>query len=258
MDAKIDAAQDINISRVAGQGKMHIIKMNNWIRQRLHLLLYKVMLEHSALKAMINARFNILLLMLLLLASPATGKETPVIVVLGDSLTAGYGLPAEDAFPQKLQKHLSAQGIDVIVENAGVSGDTTQDGLARLDWSISPQTDAVILELGANDALRGLPPAHARANLEAILQNLRQRKIPVLLTGMLALRSLGEEYSAAFDGIYPQLAEEYDVPLYPFFLKDVVGEQKLNQPDMLHPNAAGVDVIVKNITPYVIDLLNGL
>lgn len=218
----------------------------------------QALFQHSVLKLMINAAFKFLVLFMALFATPVFSSETPVLVVLGDSLTAGYGLPAEESFPQKLQKHLSGLGIDVKIENAGVSGDTTHDGLARLDWSIGPETDGVILELGANDALRGLSPDQARANLESILQTLQQRNIAVLLTGMLALRSLGEEYTAAFDSIYPQLAKKYNVPLYPFFLHGVVGDQKFNQPDLLHPNAEGVDVIVKNITPYVIDLLEGL
>ncbi len=204
---------------------------------------------------MINGAFQILVLAWPLFAHPALAKEPPVLVVLGDSLTAGAGLTAEDAFPARLQQHLASLGIVVKVENAGVSGDTTADGLARLDWSVGPDTDAVIIELGANDGLRGLSPEQAYANLEIIIQRLQQRKLPVMLTGMRALRNLGEDYASAFDGIYPQLAKKYHVPLYPFFLEGVVADQNYNQPDMLHPNAAGVDVIVQNITPHVIEFL---
>lgn len=216
------------------------------------------MLEHNPIKAMINGPIGFLFLALLFFAGAAQAKEPPVLVVLGDSLTAGYGLVAENAFPQKLQKHLASLGIDVKVENAGVSGDTTADGLARLDWSVGPNADAVIIELGANDALRGLNPELAYANLDAILKHFQQRKLPVMLAGMRAMRNLGDEYTTAFDGIYPRLAQKYNAPLYPFFLEGVVNDPGLNQPDMLHPAAAGVDVIVQKISPMVIEFLNGL
>ncbi len=207
---------------------------------------------------MINGPFQILVLALMLLVNPVQAKDPPVLVALGDSLTAGAGLAAENAFPAKLQQHLASLGIMVKVENAGVSGDTTADGLARLDWSVGADTDAVIIELGANDGLRGLPPEQAYANLEVMLQRLQQRKLPVMLAGMRALRNLGEDYSSAFDRIYPRLAEKYNVPLYPFFLEGVVADPKYNQPDMLHPNEAGVDVIVRNIAPQVIEFLKGM
>lgn len=218
------------------------------------------MTKHSLMRALINGRFRVMLLALalFLVPHPARANEPPVLVVLGDSLTAGFGLAPELAFPARLQAHLAAQGIRVRVENAGVSGDTTADGLARLDWSVGADADAVIVELGANDALRGLPPETAEANLDAILQRLRQRGLPVLIAGMLAPRNLGPEYIGAFDGIFPRLAEKHDAPLYPFFLDGVVQDPKLNQPDMLHPNEAGVEVIVRNIAPSVITLLRGL
>lgn len=216
------------------------------------------MSEHNVIRAMINGALQILVLVYLFITGAALAKEPPVLVVLGDSLTAGAGLAAEDAFPARLQQHLAAQGIAVKVENAGVSGDTTADGLARLDWSVDPEADAVIIELGANDALRGLSPERAYANLEAIIQHLQQRKLPVMLAGMKAPRNLGEDYTTAFDAIYPRLAEKYHVPLYPFFLEGVAADAKYNLPDMLHPNPAGVDVIVRNITPQVIEFLNGL
>ncbi|MFZ5836246.1 MAG: arylesterase [Pseudomonadota bacterium] len=216
------------------------------------------MSEHSVIKAMINSAFQLLIFAMLLAVSPLQAKETPVLVVLGDSLTAGAGLAAGDAFPARLQAHLASLGIMVKVENAGVSGDTSADGLARLDWSIGADADAVIVELGANDALRGIAPEQAYANLEKIIQRLQQRKLPVMLAGMKAMRNLGEDYIAAFDAIYPRLAEKYQVPLYPFFLEGVAADPKLNQPDMLHPNAAGVDVIVRNIAPQVIEFLKGI
>ncbi len=216
------------------------------------------MSEHSVIKAMINSAFQLLIFAMLLAGSPLQAKETPVLVVLGDSLTAGAGLAAGDAFPARLQAHLASLGIMVKVENAGVSGDTSADGLARLDWSIGADADAVIVELGANDALRGIAPEQAYANLEKIIQRLQQRKLPVMLAGMKAMRNLGEDYIAAFDAIYPRLAEKYQVPLYPFFLEGVAADPKLNQPDMLHPNAAGVDVIVRNIAPQVIEFLKGI
>jgi acyl-CoA thioesterase I len=187
------------------------------------------------------------------LASPlAFATDQPLrIVAFGDSLTAGYGLPADAAFPAKLGRALAAKGISADIANAGVSGDTTSGGLARLDWSIPDGTEAVILELGANDALRGVDPKLTRRALDAMLERLKARHIPVLLAGMLAPRNLGPDYGAAFDAIYPDLAKKYGAILYPFFLTGVAGDQKLNQRDGLHPTAAGVDVIVAKILPDV-------
>jgi acyl-CoA thioesterase-1 len=187
-----------------------------------------------------------------LAGSPAIAAERPLqIVAFGDSLTAGYGLPADAAFPTKLQQALAAKGIATEVTNAGVSGDTTAGGLARLDWSIPDGTEAVILELGANDALRGVDPKLTRGALEAMLARLEARHIPVLLAGMLAPRNMGPEYGAAFDAIYPDLAKKYGAILYPFFLDGVAADPKLNQRDGLHPTAAGVDVIVAKMLPAV-------
>lgn len=215
------------------------------------------MAKHSLVRALINARFPVMLLALTLAWNPAPAKDEPVLVVVGDSLTAGLGLVPEQSFPSRLQAHLLAQGINVRVENAGVSGNTTADGLARLDWAVGEDADAVILELGANDALRGLPPEKAEANLDAMLQRLKQRQLPVLMAGMMAPRNLGAEYVSAFDVIYARLAKKYEVPLYPFFLDGVAQDPGLNQPDMLHPNEAGVEVIVNRIAPQVITLLRG-
>jgi acyl-CoA thioesterase-1 len=182
--------------------------------------------------------------------------EPPIkIVAFGDSLTAGFGLPADAAFPAKLQRALRAKGIDAEVVNAGVSGDTTSGGLARLDWSLPEGADAVILELGANDALRGLDPKVTRSALDQILRRLKERRIEVLLAGMRAPRNFGPDYAAAFDAIFPQLASAHDVLFYPFFLEGVAADAKLNQPDGLHPTAAGVDAIVAAIIPKVEELV---
>lgn len=173
------------------------------------------------------------------------------LVALGDSLTAGYALPGTDSFPAQLERLLRDRGHEVRVANAGVSGDTTAGGLARLDWSVPDGTDGVILELGANDALRGLDPAAAERNLEQMLQRLHTRAIPVLLAGMIAPRNLGPDYVSAFDGIYPRLAAKYNVVFYPFFLEGMMGNPALDIGDRLHPNAKGVAVIAKGILPQV-------
>jgi acyl-CoA thioesterase-1 len=186
----------------------------------------------------------------------AAPSDRPLrIVALGDSLTAGYGLPASAAFPARLERALQAKGLDVTVANAGVSGNTVSDGLARLDWSVPEGTDAVILELGANDALRGIEPKVTRKGLREILTRLEQRNIPVLLCGMLAPRNLGAAYGHAFDAIYPELAASEGVLLYPFFLEGVATDPKLNLSDGMHPSAAGVDAIVERILPKVQELI---
>jgi acyl-CoA thioesterase-1 len=173
------------------------------------------------------------------------------MVVLGDSLSAGLGLSGPAAFPARLQKALSDKGIKADIINAGVSGDTASGGRDRLDWSIPEGTEAVVLELGANDALRGTDPAVTRAALTDILTRLKARKIAVLLCGMVAPPNYGSEYAAKFNAIYPELSKSFDVPLYPFFLEGVAADASLNQADGLHPTAEGVDIIVKNILPMV-------
>jgi acyl-CoA thioesterase I len=184
--------------------------------------------------------------------TPASGAAKPFkVVVLGDSLTAGLGLPAPAAFPARLQKALKAKGIETEMVNAGVSGDTTSGGRDRLEWSVPQSTDAVILELGANDALRGIEPKVTRAALTEILTRLRARGIAVLLCGMVAPPNYGADFAARFNAIYPDLAKAFQVPLYPFFLEGVASDAKLNQADGLHPTAEGVDAIVKNILPTV-------
>jgi acyl-CoA thioesterase-1 len=185
-------------------------------------------------------------------ASAQAPANKPIkLVVLGDSLTAGHGLPGEAAFPVRLQKALKEQGVNVEMVNAGVSGDTTSGGLERLDWSVPEGTEAVIVELGANDALRGIDPKIPRKALEQILMRLKARNIAVMLCGMLAPRNFGPDYAAQFDAIYPDLAKQFGVPLYPFFLQGVAGDARLNQGDGIHPTAEGVDIIVKAMLPSV-------
>ena len=193
---------------------------------------------------------------LALSAPVAAAADRPVrIVALGDSLTAGFGLPADAAFPAKLERALKAKGLAVEIVNAGVSGDTSSGGLARLDWSVPDGTDAVILELGANDMLRAVDPKVTRAALTEIVRRLKARGIEVLLCGMLAPRNLGPSYRRDFDAIYPELATRYDLLLYPFFLDGIAGENALNQGDGLHPSGAGVDAIVARILPKVEELV---
>jgi acyl-CoA thioesterase-1 len=209
---------------------------------------------------------HILVLMMALMTGAAAFAQAPAadpakplkMVVLGDSLSAGLGLSASAAFPARLQKSLEAKGIKVDMINAGVSGDTASGGRDRLDWSVPEGTDAVILELGANDALRGTDPAVTRAALSDILARLKARKIAVLLCGMLAPPNYGSEYAARFNAIYPELSKSFGVPLYPFFLEGVAADAKLNQADGLHPTADGVDVVVKNILPKVEAFLGAL
>ena len=185
----------------------------------------------------------------------AMAAEPLRIVAFGDSLTAGLGLSEKDAFPVKLEAALKAKGHDVEVINAGVSGDTASGGLARLDWSVPDKVDAVILELGANDALRGVAPSATRKALDDTIRRLKSRNIPVLLAGMQAPRNMGADYIAAFDRIYPELAREHGVLFYPFFLDGVAARSQLNQRDGIHPTAEGVDVIVRGILPYVEKLI---
>ena len=177
--------------------------------------------------------------------------DTIKILALGDSLTAGYGLGPGDGFVDVLQQHLDKRGLDVMLINAGVSGDTTKGGLARLDWALFDEPQKAIVALGGNDMLRGLSPEQSYENLQAILQTLKEKNIPVLLAGMLAPSNMGAAYQAEFDAIYPKLANEFDVIFYPFFLDGVALDPQLNQPDGLHPNKQGVSVMAAKITPYI-------
>jgi acyl-CoA thioesterase-1 len=197
---------------------------------------------------------SLLTILVFLLVSPVTSSAAAgeiAIAVLGDSLTAGYGLAAGDAFPARLQAALRAGGVAARVIDAGVSGDTTAGGRARLDWLLQDKPDLLIVELGANDALRALDPAQAEANLDVILATAQKRGIPVLLAGMRAPRNLGSDYVRRFEAIYPRLAKKYGAELYPFFLDGVAGVPHLNLADGLHPNARGVEEIVRRILPQV-------
>lgn len=190
------------------------------------------------------------------LAGPAAAEPIQ-IVALGDSLMAGYQLEPGRSFPEKLEEALKARGHDVVIANAGVSGDTTGGGLERLDWSIPDGTDLVLLGLGANDMLRGLRPDLTQANLSRMVESLQARGIEILLVGMLAAPNLGSDYGERFNAIYPRLAEEYGLTLYPFFLDGVAGEAPLLLDDGMHPNAEGVEQMVERILPAVEEMLPG-
>ena len=211
----------------------------------------------------VNARVCLLLVILagMVFAPAAARAAGPArLLVLGDSLAAGYGLPRQDGFAARLEQSLRAEGLDVIVINAGVSGDTTAGGLARLDWVMEAAgaggPDAVIVELGANDGLRGFDPDVTYRNLDSIVSRLRERGLPILIAGMRAPPNLGREYGDAFNAIFPRLAARHGVPLYPFFLDGVAAVPDLNQADGIHPNRDGVAEIVSRITPAVKKLVN--
>ncbi len=198
-----------------------------------------------------------------LAASPTQAQESRQgetagarILAFGTSLTAGFGLDEDDSFTNDLEEAVRAAGYDATVINAGVSGDTSAAARARLDWVLANDITHAIIEHGSNDALRGIEPAQTEANLRAILDAFQARGIPVLFTGMLAPRNLGPDYAEEFDAIYPRLAEDYDVLFYPFFLDGVVVDKDLNQPDGIHPNPEGVDVIIERITPFVLKLID--
>lgn len=189
-------------------------------------------------------------------SAPAMAEQKTVLAAFGDSLSAGYQLPPEAAFPDQLQAALTARGLHVEVRNAAVSGDTASGGLSRLDWSIGEDIDGVILELGANDALRGVDPEITRAALDSALARFAERGIEVLLAGMLAPPNLGADYGRQFNAIYPELADKYDVILYPFFLDGVAGQKALNLADGMHPTAEGIAIVVERILPAVEALLD--
>ena len=199
-------------------------------------------------------RFVLAVLLIVAMALPVFAKPVNILA-LGDSLTAGLGLNPDEAFPAKLEAALKAKYPELKIINAGVSGDTTTDGLARLDWSLTPEVNAVMVELGANDALRGLDPAIAEKNIDQILSALKQRGLPVLLLGMRAPPNLGSEYGSKFDSLYQRLADKHGVLFYPFYLEGVAANASLNQSDGIHPNAAGVDTIVTKVAPLVEQLI---
>jgi acyl-CoA thioesterase-1 len=200
---------------------------------------------------LVNKAALAVLLFLLLIPGARAAEDEFRILALGDSLTAGYGLPREESFPARLEMALRDAGIKATVDNAGVSGDTSAGGLARVDWALAEMPDAAIVELGANDGLRGLDPAVTKANIKAVIRRLKDADVRVLLIGMKAPPNLGPEYVEAFDGLFPALAKEEAVEFYPFFLDGVITDPSLNQGDQMHPNAKGVDVIVEKLLPYV-------
>ncbi len=220
-----------------------------------HLRLMTELGQMVALAAIVNLCLGLFATMTPADAQNQTAGRTIKIVAFGDSLTAGYRLAPDQAFPVRLAARLKAAGHDVTVANAGVSGDTTAAGLARLDWAVPDDTDAVILELGANDALRALDPAAARRNLEAIITRLKAKGADILIAGMYAPRNNGQAYVEAFDRIFPELAAQHGLLLYPFFLDGIALDAALNLDDGLHPNARGVDVIVGRIMPKVEELI---
>ena len=196
--------------------------------------------------------FAVITFGLLFGAVGVTQARTIQLVGFGDSLMAGYQLPPGDGFPAELEAALKAKGLDVAVADAGVSGDTTSGGLSRIDWSVPDGTDGVILELGANDALRGIPPEQTEKNLETMIERLKERKIPIFLAGMLAPPNMGPDYAEKFNPIYKRLADKYQLALYPFFLDGVAAHADLQLDDGMHPNPKGVDVMIEHILPAVI------
>lgn len=217
----------------------------------------KLQTRYGGFTATVNSRiaaFVALILCLVAVTAPANvyAQSEPVkLAILGDSLAAGYGLAPAQAFPARLQVALKDKDRNVTVINHGVSGDTTAGGLERIDWMLADKPDIVLVELGGNDMLRALDPASTEKNLDAIVGKLKQAGATVWLVGMMAPRNFGPEYVKQFDGIYQKLADKHGVPLYPFFLDGVAQDPALNQPDGIHPNAKGVDVIVERILPFV-------
>jgi acyl-CoA thioesterase-1 len=213
--------------------------------------------RYGAARKTVNALQCLLWALALVLLTAASPPRAPVILDFGDSLTAGYGLPRAQAFPARLEAWLHSRGIEARVVNAGVSGDTTSGGLARLDWALADKPDLVILALGANDALRGVDPTTVHDNLDKIMQKIEAHGAKMLLLGMLAPPNWGEEYKSAFDRIFPDLARAHRATLYPFILEGVAMKPELNQPDGLHPNEKGVAVLVDRIGPIVAGLVGG-
>lgn len=201
-------------------------------------------------------RASLALLLLIVAGNPSLAAEEMVVVAFGDSLTAGYGLDHADVFPVRLEQALRARGLAVRVVNAGVSGDTTAGGLARLDWSLTGTPSLVIVQLGGNDALRGVEPAETRQNLDAILAKITARGIKVIVAGMYAPPNMGDAYAAEFNAMYPELAQAHGAALYPFFLEGVAAKQELNQFDGIHPNRRGVDIIVDRFAPLIAQTLS--
>jgi acyl-CoA thioesterase-1 len=274
-DVESDATQDIDRAGIACHVEMDVGQPDNWLTDDGMRLghtgswdgLMKLQSGYGGFAATVKSRIAAvaavhLALLLCFVAPLASAQTTPAqpapagtsavkLAVLGDSLTAGYGLSPAQSFPTRLGEALKAQGRNVTVINHGVSGDTTAGGLERIDWMLGDKPDIVLVELGANDALRAIDPASTEHNLDAIITRLKQAGVTVWLAGMLAPRNFGPEYARQFDGIYKKLADKHGVPLYPFFLDGVAQERALNQADGIHPNAKGVDVVVDRILPFV-------
>ncbi len=214
--------------------------------------------RQSSLYGLWRGLFNTALVLALIscLGFTPAAAEPVKILMLGDSLSAGYGLVKGQSVPAQLEKALRSDGLDVVIVNGGVSGDTSAGGLSRFDWAVAGDPEGLILELGANDGLRGLDPRQTFANLDAIITRARDREMAVLLTGMLAPPNLGSEYGAEFNRIYPDLADKHGVAIYPFFLEGVVGDPALNQDDGIHPNEQGVAIIVENLLAPVKNLIS--
>jgi acyl-CoA thioesterase-1 len=213
-----------------------------------------------ACKALLPGAARLLAVLALILTaalplSVAAQTKPLTLLAFGDSLVAGFGLGSRDGFTAKLEAALKAKGIEARVVNAGLSGDTSAGGLARLEWALDPKPDFAIVELGANDGLRGLDPAQTRANLDAILTKLKAKGVPVLFAGMYAPPNMGPDYAKPFNALYPELAQKHGVAFYPFFLEGVAANAALNQPDGIHPNAKGVDIIVERMLPHVLKLI---
>jgi acyl-CoA thioesterase-1 len=231
-----------------------IVALFNAMRRRARTPRPPVAAAMGAVQLIVGA---IMMVMALTSAATPVLARGPIILDFGDSLTAGLGLPASQAFPTRLEAWLHQRGIEARVINAGISGDTTSGGLARLDWALTEKPDLVILALGANDALRGIDPSTVRDNLDKMIAKIEARGAKVLLLGMLAPPNWGEEYKRAFDRIFPELARAHHLPLYPFFLEGVAMKPEFNQPDGLHPNERGVGVLVDRIAPVVAGLIGG-
>ncbi|MDM9649631.1 arylesterase [Rhizobium sp. S163] len=204
------------------------------------------------------AGLHIAVIVFSMMLSVSAQARTINLVGFGDSLMAGYQLPPGDGFPEKLQAALKAKGLDVAVANAGVSGDTTTGGLSRIDWSVPDGTDAVILELGANDALRGIAPEQSEENLDQMITRLKERGIAVFLAGMMAPPNMGGDYAARFNPIYEKLARKHGLTLYPFFLDGVVLDASLKLEDGMHPNSKGVDTMVQKMEPAITQFIGTL
>ncbi|MEK9850314.1 MAG: arylesterase [Candidatus Puniceispirillum sp.] len=226
--------------------------------QHMGTLMARIKAIMTSSHAILRQFLAILFCLGLLLAVPALANERPAIMVFGDSLVAGHGLPQGEAFPDILGHKLAKAGVDVRMINAGVSGDTTAGGLARLDWSLAENPQAAIIVLGGNDLLRGLPPEASFVNLDAIIASLRERNIPVLLAGMQAPRNFGADYAREFDAIYRRLVAKYDILFYPFFLDGVALQPDMNLSDGIHPNAAGIDHIATRMLPLAQKLVGAI